>query len=73
MNNLKVKPLTKEQLLISIDRLTRFKNTEEKYLRVFFDILVNNLIYPKYRKSDLEIMDYEQLKLLAQEVINTSI
>lgn len=73
MKNLKVKPLTKEQLLISVDRLTRFKNTEEKYLRVFFDILTNNLIYPKYKKSDLEKMDYEQIKLLTQDVINLSI
>lgn len=73
MNNLKVKPLTKEQLLISFDRLTRFKNPEEKYLRVFFDILTNNLIFPKYKKSDLEKLDYETLKTLAEYVINYSI
>ncbi len=73
MINLKVKPLNIEQLIISVDRLTRFKNTEEKYLRVFFDVLTNNLIIPKYKKSDLEKMDYEQVKFLAQEVINYSI
>ncbi len=73
MKNLKVKPLTKEQLLISVDRLTRFKNTEEKYLRVFFDILTNNLIYPKYKRSDLEKMDYEQIVFLVQYIINFSI
>lgn len=73
MNNLKVKPLTKEQLLISFDRLTRFKHPEVKYLRVFFDVLTNNLISPKYKKTDLEKMDYTQLTDLAQYVFNYSI
>ena len=36
---IKIKPLTKEQILISLDRLTRFKNPEIKYLRVFKDII----------------------------------
>ena len=73
MKNLKVKPLTKEQLVISIDRLTRFKNTEVKYLRVFFDILTGNLISPKFKKSDLEQMDYAELTQMAQYVINYSL
>ena len=73
MKNLKVKPLTKEQLKISIDRLTRFKNTEEKYVRVFSDILINNLISPKYKKSDLENMDYSTLKNIAEYIINDSL
>ena len=73
MKNSKVKPLTKEQLIISIDRLTRFKNTESKYLRVFFDILTNNLISPKFKKSDLEEMDYKELTSWAEYVINTSL
>ncbi len=50
LKNSKVKPLTKEQIIISIDRLTRFKNTEVKYFRVFSDILINNLISPKFKK-----------------------
>ena len=73
MKNSKVKSLTKEQLIISIDRLTRFKNTEIKYLRVFLEILTGNLIYPKYKKSDLEEMDYKTLKELAEFVINYSL
>ena len=55
---MKYKKLKKEQLLISIDRLTRFKPTEEKYLRVFKDIIISNLIEPKLKKSELENMDY---------------
>ena len=73
LKNLKVKPLTKDQILISIDRLTRFKNTEVKYFRVFSDILINNLISPKFKKSDLEKMDYEDLKLWAEYIINYSL
>ena len=73
MDNVKIKPLTKEQLIVSFDRLTRFKNTEVKYFRVFSDILINNLIFPKFKKFDIEEMDYEDLKFWAQYVINTSL
>ena len=51
MNDLKIKPLTIEQLTISIDRLTRFKNTETKYLRVFKELILSNLINPKFKKQ----------------------
>lgn len=73
LKNLKIKALTKEQILISIDRLTRFKHTEVKYLRVFFDILTNNLISPKFRKSELERMNYSEITALAEYVFNHSL
>lgn len=73
MKNSKVKPLTKSQIIISIDRLTRFKNTETKYLRVFKDILTQNLIEPKFKKTDLEKMDYSELMNWAEFVINYSL
>lgn len=69
----KIKPLTKSQIVISLDRLTRFKSTEDKYLRVFKDILISNLIEPKYKKSQLDLMDYEKLTELAQEIFNYSL
>ena len=71
MNNIKVKPLTKEQLIISVDRLTRFKRG--KYFRVFSDILISNLISPKFKKYEIENMEPEKLRDLAQFVINTSL
>lgn len=71
MKNIKVKPLTKEQLIISIDRLTRFK--KGKYLRVFIDVITSNIIYPQYKKFELERMDPSQLRDLAQYVINYSL
>ncbi len=70
---MKIKQLTKEQLIISIDRLTRFKEPEIKYLRVFKDIILNNLIEPKFKKSELDNMDYEEIKNIAEQIINYSL
>lgn len=70
---MKFKPLTKEQLIISADRLTRFKETETKYLRVFSDIIINNLIEPKLKKHELEELDYAEIVNYAQSIINASI
>ncbi len=71
--NLKIKPLTKDQLIISIDRLTRFKYTETKYLRVFGEIISNNLISPKIKKTELEKLNYTSIKDLAEQIINYSL
>ena len=70
---MKIKPLTKEQLIISIDRLTRFKEPEIRYLRVFKDIILSNLIEPKFKKSELDEMPYEKLRDYAVSVINFSL
>lgn len=69
---MKIKPLTKEQLTISVDRLTRFKDPEIKYLRVFKDIITTNLINPKLKKNELDSMDYEDLKNIAEIIFNSS-
>ena len=73
LENIKIKPLTKEQLIISIDRLTRFKDTETKYLRVFKDVLISNLISPKFKKSELDRLNYSELKILAEYIINSTL
>jgi len=70
---IKIKPLTKSQIIISLDRLTRFKPTEEKYLRVFKDIVLSCLIKPKYNKKQLDAMPYETLKGLAEQIFNSSV
>ncbi len=69
----KIKPLTIEQILISLDRLTRFKEPEKRYVRVFGDIITSNLIEPKYKKTDIEGMDFSLMRDLATEVINFSL
>ena len=70
---MKYKKLTKEQILISLDRLTRFKNTKEKYLRVFSEILTSCLIEPKFRKSDIENMDFSLISEYVSEIFNDSL
>ncbi len=70
---MKYKPLTEKQIIISIDRLTRFKPTEEKYLRVFKDIIVSNLIEPKFKKTDLENLEYSYIRDIATEIFNNSL
>lgn len=69
----KIKPLTTEQILISLDRLTRFKEPEKRYMRVFGDIITSNLIEPKYKKTDIENLDYALVTDLATEIINFSL
>lgn len=72
-DKIKIKPLTKAQIIISLDRLTRFKPTEEKYLRVFKDILVSNLISPVFKKNQLEKMDYEILTKYVEDIFDYSL
>lgn len=70
---MKYKKLTKEQIIISLDRLTRFKNTKEKYLRVYSDILLTNLIEPKLKKNDIEKIDFTLVTQYVSEIINGSL
>ena len=70
---MKYKLLTEEQILISIDRLTRFKETKQKYLRVYSDILVSNLIEPKLKKTEIEKLDYSIITKYVSEIFNASL
>lgn len=70
---MKYKNLTKEQIIICLDRLTRFKQTREKYLRVFSDILISCLIEPKIRRNDIENMDFSQIAEYVSEIFNASL
>lgn len=69
---MKYKKLSEKQIIISIDRLTRFKPTEEKYLRVFKDIITSNLIEPKFKKTELDALSYSSLRDIAVEIFNSS-
>lgn len=70
---MKYKNLTQEQIIICLDRLTRFKQTREKYLRVFSDILTSCLIEPKIRRNDIENMDFLQIAEYVSEIFNASL
>lgn len=69
---MKYKLLTDRQILISIDRLTRFKPTEDKYLRVFKDIISSSLMEPALKKKDLDNLDYKTLTEITTEIFNAS-
>lgn len=70
---MKYKKLTKEQIKITLDRLTRFKYTETKYLRVFTDILTSCMIEPAFKKSDLNKIDYSKIAEIVSDIINYSV
>ena len=70
---MKYKKLSKEQIIISIDRLTRFKNPKDKYLRVFSEILSSNLIEPRFKKDDILNLDYSVITGYATEILNNSL
>ena len=70
---MKFKKLSKDQIIISIDRLTRFKPTGEKYYRVFEDILTTALIEPQYKKSDIKKLEPSLLRDMAVEIFNSSL
>ena len=73
MYKMKYKSLTKEQILISADRLTRFKYTKEKYLRVFSDIILSNLIEPRLKKKDILCMNSSKVAEIAGKIFNASL
>lgn len=70
LDKFKVKPMTNDQILLAIDRLTRFKFTEDKYLRVFKDVITSNLLYPKFKKQDLDELSYSDITRLASCIFN---
>ncbi len=67
---MKYKKLTQEQIIISLDRLTRFKKTGDKYLRVFSDLIHSNLLEPTVKKSDITKMDYAVITEIVSEIFN---
>ncbi len=70
---IKYKKLSKSQIIISVDRLTRFKPTEEKYLRVFSDIILSSLTEPRLKKSEIFDMKFSLIRDIATEIFNGSL
>lgn len=70
---MKFKKLTVEQVILSLDRLTRFKHPKEKYLRVYSDIISSCLLDTKLKKEDILNADYSELAKLASEIVNNSL
>ncbi len=70
---IKFLPISQENLVLSLDRLTRFKSPEIKYYRVFTDILCRYLLYPKFSKNEIQQLDSTLLKDYVETIWNTSV
>lgn len=72
-DNIKYKLLSFQELVINLDRLSRFKLPEEAYFRVFTSILFKCLIYPKYSKQDLEKLSSKVISKYVKVIWNASV
>ncbi len=73
LENIKFLSVSPGDLVLSLDRLTRFKYPGYKYYRVFNDILLKYLVSPKYSKNELLNLDTETYKSLVEIVWNGSV
>lgn len=73
LNQLKYKKLSLDELIINLDRLSRFKLPEESYKRVFFSIIFKNLISPKYSKKEIETLDAVYISNIVKKIWNESV
>ncbi len=71
--DLKYKPMSQDDLLLSLDRLTRFKNPEIKYRRVFYDIILRHLISPSLSKHKLDELLPSYISFYAEKIWNDSV
>ena len=72
-NSLKYKLLSFDELVINLDRLTRFKNPEYSYKRVFYSIISKYLITPKYTNKEIELLDAKLISRIVKEIWNNSV
>lgn len=65
--------MTFDELVISLDRLTRFKLPEISYYRVFSDIISKYLISPKLSKQEIANLNSDYLTSVVEQIWNTSV
>lgn len=71
--NIKFSYLSFQELLLALDRLTRFKFPEISFYRVFSDVLCKHLLEPKLTKSQIFDLDTDNLKSIFEIIWNTSV
>lgn len=69
----KIKPMSIEELILAIDRLTRFKPPEIKYNRVFREIIAKHLISPKIGFKEYERLEEQDICTIIETIFNNSI
>ncbi len=73
IEEIKFLPVKPADLLLSLDRLTRFKNPKIKYYRVFSGLLCRYLLEPKLSKQAIEFLEVDILKKLVEKIWNDSV
>lgn len=71
--NIQYKLMGKGDILISLDRLTRFKNPVDKYFRVYTDILTKFLVSPKLSKKQIDLLEADELNKYVEIIWNNSV
>lgn len=72
-NKIKYKKMSLDDLIISIDRLSRFKLPEQKYPRVFKEIIAKYLIEPKFSIKNFEDTSPKLIVKIIETIWNGSI
>lgn len=71
--DIKYKNMKQEDILLSLDRLTRFKNPEIKYKRVFYDIILKHVLSPSISKHKLDGQNAAFIVDIVERVWNNSV
>ncbi len=71
--SVKYKLMSRQELIVNLNRLTRFKLPEDAYGRVFSSVILKYLIYPKYTKDDIEFLAPEFISEIVAEIWNKSV
>ena len=71
--DIKYKNMSLDDLIISLDRLTRFKNPEIKYKRVFYDIVLKHLLSPSVSRHKLDEQNADFLINIVERIWNNSV
>lgn len=64
--------MSEEEKKINFERLTRFKYPPERLFRVYYDIILKHLIYPKISKKFLQNLSFHDAEKLASMIWNNS-
>lgn len=73
ISKIKFLPVSQQDLILALDRLTRFKYPEIKYYRVFTDLLCKYLTEPKLSKNQINELDVLVLKKIVEKLWNESV
>ncbi len=68
-----IKPMNINEMILALDRISRFKFPEKKLKRVYIETICSHLISPSFKKSDVEKFDNKSLKDYFTQIWNNSI